>query len=250
VAVINFYIKWLQKGLIALLLPFCITACESSTGSVELSSHDSAVTCESNLPRRSAGKKNNQQITPHGSSVEGMRWIAGGEFLAGAGDNEGRPDEYPQHRVEVNGFWMDETEVTNRQFKKFVVATGYVTTAEKNVDWEELKKQLPEETQKPADSLLMAASLVFKPTDQPVELNDVSQWWTWKRGASWKHPQGPGSDIKGKDNYPVVHISWDDAQAYCKWSGKRLPTEAEWEFAAKGGLSDNKYPWGNEDIEA
>jgi formylglycine-generating enzyme required for sulfatase activity len=176
--------------------------------------------------------------------------IPGGEFMMGASDKEGREDEYPQHPVKVNGFWMDATEVTNAQFEKFVEATGYVTTAERKPDWEEIKKQLPAGTPKPDDSLLVAASLVFTPADHPVSLNDVSQWWSWQKGADWKHPQGPNSSIKGKDNYPVVQVSWDDAIAYCKWAGKRLPSEAEWEWAARGGLKDNKYPWGNEDVES
>jgi formylglycine-generating enzyme required for sulfatase activity len=143
---------------------------------------------------------------------------------------------------------MDQHEVTNDQFAKFVESTGYLTTAERKPDWEELKKQLPPDTPKPDESLLVAASLVFTPPSQQVDLNDYSQWWTWVPGASWKHPEGPGSDIKGKGNFPVVHISWDDAMAYCKWAGKRLPTEAEWEYASRGGLINNIYPWGNEHI--
>ncbi|RYZ47930.1 MAG: formylglycine-generating enzyme family protein, partial [Chitinophagaceae bacterium] len=179
-----------------------------------------------------------------------MKWIPGGETLMGAADSEGRPDEYPQHRVVVDGFWMDETEVTNAQFQKFVEATGYVTTAEKAVDWNELKKQLPPGTPRPADSLLAAASLVFTSPAGPVSLNDPSQWWIWKKGANWRQPKGPGSSIKGKEAFPVVQVSWDDAQAYCKWAGKRLPTEAEWEFAAKGGKKEVIYPWGTEGVEA
>ena len=136
----------------------------------------------------------------------------------GASDDEGRPDEYPQHEVTVDGFWMDETEVTNAQFEAFVKATGYITTAEKKPDWEELKNQLPPGTPKPADDVLVASSLVFSPPAHAVALDDVSQWWSWVPGADWRHPQGTKSNIQGKEHYPVVHISWDDAVAYCKWA--------------------------------
>lgn len=167
----------------------------------------------------------------------------------GASDKEGRPDEYPQHQVKVSGFWMDATEVTNAQFAEFVKATGYVTTAERAPDWEALKAQLPPGTPKPHDSLLVAASLVFTPPAMPIPLQNPGQWWSWKKEASWRHPQGPGSSIAGKENYPVVHVSWDDAVAYATWAGKRLPTEAEWEYAARGGEQELLYPWGNEGIE-
>ena len=178
----------------------------------------------------------------------GMVWVSGGTFRMGADNDQALEDEYPKHSVTVSGFWIDRTEVTNAQFAAFVRATGYVTTAERKPDWNELKKQLPPGTPKPDASLLVPASLVFDPPDHPVELNDYSQWWAWKKGASWRHPHGPGSSIVGKEKYPVVHVSWYDAVTYCKWARKRLPTEAEWEFAARGGLSDKVYPWGNDPV--
>ncbi|RYF16214.1 MAG: formylglycine-generating enzyme family protein, partial [Oxalobacteraceae bacterium] len=178
-----------------------------------------------------------------------MVLIPAGEFYMGANDKDGREDEYPQHKVKLSSFWMDVNEVTNAQFKKFVDATGYVTTAERKPVWEEMKKQLPPGTPKPPDSVFVAASLVFYQPQSINGLDNAAQWWRWVEGADWKHPHGPKTNINGKDNYPVVHISWDDAMAYCKWSGKRLPTEAEWEFAARGKLENNLYPWGNEDIE-
>jgi formylglycine-generating enzyme required for sulfatase activity len=183
------------------------------------------------------------------ASFQGMKKIPAGAFLMGSHDPQGRADEYPVHRVQVPAFWMDETEVTNAQFAEFVRQTGYVTTAEKPIDWLEMAKQLPKGTPKPADSLLAASSLVFVPTMGPVNLNDYAQWWEFKKGASWKHPQGPNSTIEGKENHPVVHVSWDDAAAYARWAGKRLPTEAEWEWAARGGLKNQIYPWGNESVD-
>lgn len=208
--------------------------------------NDSMASCTTPVPARFAGRQDTSSVSNANSSTDGMVLIAGGEFMMGAADDEGRPDEYPQRKITIRDFWMDATEVTNAQFRKFVEATGYITTAEKDPDWEELKKQLPAGTPKPADSLLKASSLVFTPTANAVPLTDVSQWWAWTRGADWKHPQGPGSSIQGKDDHPVVHVSWYDAMAYCNWAGKRLPSEAEWEYAAKGGSNNNIYPWGNE----
>jgi formylglycine-generating enzyme len=177
----------------------------------------------------------------------GMALIPGGQFTMGSTTPDARPDEQPLHPVKVSPFWMDQTDVTNAQFRKFVEATHYITTAEKKPDWEEMKKQLPPGTPKPPDEQLVAASIVFHAPPGPVPLNDISQWWTWIPGADWRHPEGPASTIDGKDDYPVVQVSWDDAAAYAKWAGKRLPTEAEWEFAARGGLEGKKYLWGDED---
>ncbi len=179
---------------------------------------------------------------------DGMVLVPGGSFLMGGDNEQAAPDELPKHKVVVDSFWMDATEVTNAQFRQFVEATGYITTAEKKPDWEELKQGLPPGTPKPHDSLLVAASLVFTPTQGPVPYEDYSQWWRWVSGANWRQPEGPGSSIEGKDHLPVVHVSWFDAVAYCKWAGKRLPTEAEWEWAARGGAEGAVYPWGNEHV--
>ena len=174
-------------------------------------------------------------------------WIPGGTFTMGSDAADAEPQERPAHRVRMSGFWMDRTDVTNARFREFVEATGYVTTAERAPDWEELKKQLPAGTPKPPDDQLVAASLVFVAPDHPVPLDDVSAWWRWTPGADWRHPQGPGSSIDGKDNYPVVQVSWEDATSFARWAGARLPTEAEWEFAARGGLEGKKYFWGDDD---
>lgn len=178
-----------------------------------------------------------------------MVWVPGGEFSMGSTDPLARPDERPVHRVRVDGFWIDVTEVTNAQFALFVKATGYKTVAERPVDWEELKKQVPEGTPKPADDLLRPGSLVFTPPKKAIEHGTVDQWWTWTNGADWQHPEGPDSGIQGRENHPVVHIAHEDAVAYATWAGKRLPTEAEWEFAARGGLDHKVNIWGNEPVD-
>jgi formylglycine-generating enzyme required for sulfatase activity len=176
----------------------------------------------------------------------GMVWVPGGTFTMGSARPDSPPDEQPAHRVQVAGFWLDAAEVTNAQFRQFVAATGYVTTAERPPDWEQLRQQLPAGTPRPPDSLLVAAALVFVPPARPVPLADASRWWAWRKGASWQHPEGPGSDLHGRASYPVVQVSWDDAVAYARWAGKRLPTEAEWEYAARGGRPAALYPWGDE----
>jgi formylglycine-generating enzyme len=182
-----------------------------------------------------------------GPAPDGMVWIPGGEFSMGAHDppdvNDtvgmlAARDSRPIHRVYVDGFWMDRTEVTNDQFLRFVKATGYVTVAERTPNAKDFSGVPPES--------LVAGSVVFSPPDHPVPLNDHLQWWGYVKGASWRHPFGPGSSIEGRGNFPVVHVAYEDAVAYATWSGGRLPTEAEWEFAARGGLTGALYPWGSD----
>jgi formylglycine-generating enzyme required for sulfatase activity len=179
------------------------------------------------------------------SAPPGMVWIPGGEFTMGTSADLCWDDEKPAHRVRVDGFWMDETDVTNAEFRKFVEATGYRTTAEKPPDAEEILRQRRPGTPPPPPENLVPGSLVFTPTEGPVPLTDPSRWWKWTPGACWRHPEGPGSSIEGKDDHPVVHVSWLDATAYAQWAGKRLPTEAEWERAARGGLDNKPYVWGD-----
>ncbi len=181
---------------------------------------------------------------------EGMVWIPPSEFVMGSDASYARPDERPAHRVRVDGFWMDVTEVTNAQFRKFVDATKYKTVAERAIDWEVLRKQCPPGTPKPPDEMLQPGSLVFTPPSQAVRLDNPGQWWQWVTGASWQHPEGPSSNLDGKADHPVVHIAFEDALAYCAWAKKRLPTEAQWECAARGGLLGKQFTWGDEALEA
>lgn len=176
----------------------------------------------------------------------GMAWIPAAEFLMGNNHKLSQPNELPAHSVSITGFWMDVNDVTNADFRRFVQATGYVTTAEKKPRWEDLEVQLPPGTPRPDDNLLVPGAMVFVGTAAEVSLRDYSQWWQFVPGANWRQPQGPDSNIDGKDDHPVVQVSYEDAQAYAKWAGKRLPTEAEWELAARGGLEQATYTWGNE----
>jgi formylglycine-generating enzyme len=181
-----------------------------------------------------------------GAPPQGMVWIPGGEFSMGAAEvpgmnmvgMEATTDSRPIHRVYVDGFWMDTTEVTNEQFAKFVAATGYVTIAERTPRGEDFPGAVPED--------LVAGAVVFSPPGHAVPLSDHLQWWSYVQRASWRHPEGPRSDLAGREQYPVVQVAYDDAVAFARWAGKRLPTEAEWECAARGGLSGKLYPWGDE----
>jgi formylglycine-generating enzyme len=175
----------------------------------------------------------------------GMVWIPGGEFVMGSNDRLAKANERPAHNVRVHGFWMDRTPVTNAQFAAFVAATHYVTTAERPPDWNTVRAQLPPGAPRPSDDVLVPGAMVFVGSERPVDLNDFTQWWRYVPGANWRHPQGPESSIAGKDDYPVVQVSYEDAVSYARWAGKRLPTEAEWEFAARGGLKQATYAWGN-----
>lgn len=245
----------MKKHILLSLILMAALACnrhqtQKQTGTKEnqKTATDSTFSCCSNVPARfSAGTVTHPDSTGKSTAnLSGMVLIKGGRFWMGGDSIWGRTDEFPRHQVEVSDFYIDQHEVTNRQFKAFVDATGYVTTAEKKPDWEEIKLQVPPGTPKPSDDMLVAASLVFTPPSHPVSLDNSLQWWSWVPGANWRHPEGPESNLEGKDDYPVVHVSWEDAMAFCKWAGKRLPTEAEWEYAARGGQKNAIYPWGNE----
>lgn len=183
---------------------------------------------------------------PPSPAPAGMVWIPGGEFSMGSkdprgdlcGGNEPMDDARPIHRVQVDGFWMDRTEVTNAEFARFVAATNYVTVAERPLQADDFPGV-------PADQLA-PGSIVFSPPGSAVPLNNFHRWWAWVPGANWRHPEGPASNLAGRDHFPVVHLAYEDAEAYARWAGKDLPTEAQWEFAARGGLSGQSYAWGNE----
>jgi len=233
--------RWLlYASFIALAFGIAIAAYVGkwfSKASVDSSSHHAGNHPSSAMrdPKSTALVATNN-TPPPGPAPEGMVWIPGGTFWMGCDDCD-MPDTQPVHLVSVDGFWMDKTPVTNTQFAQFVNATSYLTIAERKPDPKDYPGVDPDK--------LVAGSAVFNSPSQDVALDDISQWWSYVPGASWKHPEGPSTTIQGED-HPVVQISWEDAVAYSKWAGKRLPTEAEFEFAARGGLDRNHYAWGDE----
>jgi formylglycine-generating enzyme len=247
---------------VSLLLMATVSGCGGSTNEVDVPvSQATAVDATaspvierdpaSSLANHSADENAQQPVIvePPGSAPEGMVWIPGGSFEMGAAKPE-FPDEGPVHQVILDGFWMDETEVTNAQFQKFVQATGYKTIAERTPRREDFVGQVVNIADIPEENLV-AGSICFNPDVDPKTLRkDHPLWayqvWQYVPGASWQQPDGPESSIADRLDHPVVHVSWDDAMAYCRWAGRRLPTEAEWEYAARGGLAGKVYPWGDD----
>ncbi len=225
-------------GLAALLIALALTSCSSNNQPVPVTdAHATHQTTAQQPDAARAAQASINQTPPPGPAPEGMVWIPGGTFWMGCDDCK-MPDAEPVHLVYVDGYWMDKTPVTNAQFTQFVAATGYVTIAEQKPD----PKDFPGV---PLDKLV-AGSAIFNPPKQAVPLDNAYVWWRYQPGASWKHPEGPKSNFKGRADHPVVHIAWVDAVAYAKWAGKRLPTVAEFEFGARGGLDRNKFAWGND----
>jgi formylglycine-generating enzyme required for sulfatase activity len=232
------------RRILVLLVCICGIVMNRSAGTQNAAAQSGLMQCDSGMSRHSlhaaALETASYPLAParSGSSQDGpagMVWIPGGRFWMGTDHME---DAQPVHQVEVKGFWMDRTDVTNEEFARFVQSTGYVTIAERPLNPKEFPNLAPED--------LAPGSVVFTPPAKPVPLDRPLAWWRFVKGANWRHPEGPGSDVRGKEKYPVVHIAWPDAVSYAKWTGKRLPTEAEWEFASRGGRDRQNYSWGNE----
>ena len=233
---------------ITCLMVFLLTTgCDKQNKSVEQTSSN-LLSCCDKIPSRFESH--------NAEKYEGMVWIPGGTFTMGGEVADfmkewphiarSRNDERPLHSVQLSGFWISETPITNRDFKAFVDKTGYKTTAEKAPSLQEIIPLLPPGTPPPPEEALIPASLVFQAPTHSVSLNNPLAWWKWQPNANWKQPEGPGSSIEDRMNHPVVHVSYFDALAYAEWKGMSLPTEAQWEYAARGGKEQMIFSWGNE----
>lgn len=237
--------KLYSWAILLLLAPILLVGCGlRNDKAIENSKQKFETISSKDIPIVKINQSQTQKNAP-----EGMVWISGAVFNLGAvvQDKMAMKHEKPSNIVSVDGFYMDIHEVTNAQFKKFVDETGYITTAERELEWEEMKKQLPAGTPKPHDSIMKPGSLTFMKTKNSVpNLYDFSQWWNWTVGANWRQPHGANSSIERKEDFPVVHIAYEDALAYCKWIGRRLPTETEWELAARGKQLNSIHFWGDD----